>query len=157
MKIFNRWYFWALVAFVAIWVLVQTFFPPAQARIKQLMKSGAKAVEHKSADKIMSLLDPEFQLESGMDKETLRLVLSKLFVKYDNIRIVIDDMRVVVEGEKAEVYFSAWAGATVAATITEKMPVRKAGATEDAVAVWRKGKGGWKLLELNHTGLEEEF
>lgn len=158
MKIFKRWHFWALVGFVVVWVLVQTFFPPTTGRIKQLMKAGAKAIEHENVNKIISLLHPEFQAETGMDSEALRPFLAKIFMKYADIRVVIEDMRVDVKNkQELVVYFSAWAEATIAATMTDKLPIRETGATEEAEAVWRKTNKGWKLFELRKTGLEDEF
>lgn len=157
MKVFKRWHFWVLIGFVAVWVLAQTFFPPATGRIKQLMKAGAKAIEREDVDKIMSLLHPEFQAETGMDKEALRPFLHKVFLKYADIRVVIEDIRVVVKDKEAIAYFSAWAEATLASTMTDKLPIRETGATEEAEAVWRKTDKGWKLFELRKTGLEDEF
>jgi len=157
MKIFKQWYFWVLVGFLVVWILVQTFFPPPQSRVKQLMRSGAKAVERENIGKIMKLLHPDFHAETSIDSDSARLILEKLFRRYERIRVELEKMRVIVEEDEARVYFSAWTEGTVAATMMSGTPVRDAEAVEEARAVWHKTEDGWKLIDLDYVGLEEGF
>ena len=157
MRGFKRWYFWALVAFIVAWVVVQVFFPPARARVRQLMKYGAEAVEREDTDRIMKLLADDFVAETSIDRGTMQLMLDKIFRRYEKIRIKLEKMRVIIDGDEARVYFSAWAEGTLAPTMMEGMPLRKAGAVEEALAVWHKIDEGWKLSKLKYVGLEEGF
>ncbi|HDH96198.1 MAG TPA: hypothetical protein ENF73_00540 [Proteobacteria bacterium] len=154
-RMYKRWYFWAFVVLIVVWLLVQTFFPPAYARVKQLMKVGARAIEREDVKKVMKLLHPEFRTGADIDAGSVELVLERLFRKYERIRVELEKMRVIVEGDEARVYFSAWVEGTIAATMMSDKPVREVDAVEEARAVWHKTEDWVKLINLDYVGLEE--
>ena len=150
---------WVSVAILVVWIIVSSLMPSDKVRIKKLIDKGREACESEDIEALMGLVAMEYRDPYGLTYVTVRKIYEAAFLKYDDIKITMRNLKITVEdnGEEASATFSARAEATVADTKgdPQNLPIRDVGATDSAKLWFKKISMGWKVVSAEEIGAKD--
>jgi len=134
----------AAVTAVGIYLLVRERVTSEEAQIRKLIRDGEKAFEEQKLKRCLALVADDYSDNFAADsKDELEQTLRLLFLSSKKIRVSLDDIRIRIRGDEADITLIATG---TAETIYGDISLhRESGYTRYALAI-RKDRGRWKLV-----------
>lgn len=91
-----------LLLLVIAAVAVYLFWPGDEARIKKLIKEGARAIEQEDIDAVMDRVSYNYRDEHGLSYLLLKRTIERQFTRYEDIVVEYENLEVDVKDDEAE-------------------------------------------------------
>lgn len=103
-----------LIIAIAIPVIIYFLLPSEEKRIKKLLREGSAAVEKEDIDSVMYKVSYHYKDEYGFNYIYIKELLERIFMRFENIRIEYDVIKIDIAKDKAivevNVIVSAYSG-----------------------------------------------
>jgi hypothetical protein len=89
-----------LFLLIAAPVIFYFLWPSDEKRIQKTFKQGARAIEKKDLDTVMSKVSFNYRDENGMSYLYIKEMMKSIFQKMDNIKIEYENLKINVKADK---------------------------------------------------------
>lgn len=137
----------AIVALILIFVKLVFLSKTNEQKIRQIIYSAKTATEKEDLFKCISYVSLEYKDKEGNDRPTLFLIGKNVFQNYDDIFIIIEDLKInIVNNTKAEAHI--WASGQGKRQTGEKFSYIVDTQKVEFEVVFQKEGNIWKVVEL---------
>ncbi len=138
----------AAIVLVFFFVKVRSLFESDVEKIRRVIYAAKEATEKESALKCISFVSLDYDDKHGNNKAAMFFIVNNVFKEYDNLLIVIEDLKIEIKGDsKATAHI-------IASGQGRRQPTNKIQFLLDTDRVelkvsFQKEDNGWKVVELD--------